>query len=82
MLLLRVAVGGRAPLGGVLDPALWGVHGKAAFPSAFIRGAVRLEKVLAVASAFKKKNMSQKSKPNKTLSVSNSGKKKSQSTLG
>lgn len=57
MLLLRVTIGGRAPLGSILDPALGGAHWKAAFPSAFIRRAVGVEKVLAIASEFKMKNI-------------------------
>lgn len=57
MLLLRVTIGGRAPLGSILDSALGGAHWKAAFPSAFIRRAVGVEKVLAIASEFKMKNI-------------------------
>lgn len=49
MLLLRMTVGRWAPLCSILDPALWSVYRKAAFPSAFIRGAVGIEKVLAMA---------------------------------
>lgn len=57
MLLLRMTVGRWAPLCSILDPALWSVYRKAAFPSAFIRGAVGIEKVLAMASEVKKKSI-------------------------
>lgn len=57
MLLLRMTVGGWAPLGSILVPALGCAHWNAAFPSAFIRGAIRVEKVLAIISEFKKKNI-------------------------
>ena len=57
VLLLGVAVGGRAPLGRILDPALRAADREAAFPSAFIGGGVGIEKVLAIASEFKKKNI-------------------------
>lgn len=55
MLLLRMTIGGRAPLGSVLEPAQGGAHWKAALPSAFIRWAVCVEEVLASASEYKKK---------------------------
>ena len=55
MLLLRMAVGSWAPLRSILDPAGWTADRKAAFPSAFIRGAIRVEKVLAIASESKRK---------------------------
>jgi hypothetical protein len=52
-----MTVGGWAPLGSILVPALGCAHWNAAFPSAFIRGAIRVEKVLAIISEFKKKNI-------------------------
>lgn len=55
MLLLRMAVGGGAPLRGVLDPAGGTAYWKAAFPSAFIGGAVGIQEVLAIASESKRK---------------------------
>lgn len=57
MLLLRVTIGRWAPLRSILDPALWSADRKAAFPSAFIRGPIGIEKVLAIASEFKMKNV-------------------------
>lgn len=55
MLLLRMAVGRWAPLGSVLHPALGSVYREATFPSAFVRGAVGVEEVLATASKSKKR---------------------------
>lgn len=60
MLLLRMTVGSWAPLWGILDPALWSVHWKAAFSSAFIGGAVGIEKVLTVASELRRKTFNRK----------------------
>lgn len=57
MLLLRVPIGGRTPLGSILDPAQGWAHWKAALPSAFIRRVVRVQKVLAIASEQKKKHV-------------------------
>lgn len=57
MLLLRVPIGGRAPLGSILDPAQGWAHWKAALPSAFIRRVVCVKKVLAIASEHKKKHI-------------------------
>ena len=57
MLLLRMTVGSWAPLWRALDPALWSVYWKTAFPSAFIGRAVGIKKVLAIASELKKKNI-------------------------
>lgn len=67
MLLLRMTVGRWAPFGSILDPALWSVYRKAAFPSAFIRGAVGIEKVLAMASEVKKKSILHKAIPSRTV---------------
>lgn len=58
MLLLRMTIGGRAPLGSVLEPAEGWAHRKAALPSAFIGWAVCVQEVLASASGYKKKNIS------------------------
>lgn len=66
MLLLGVAMGGRAPLGSILHPALWGAHREAAFAPALIRGAVGIEKGLAITSGFEKKIISHRDKPNQT----------------
>lgn len=63
MLLLRVAVGRWAPLRSVLHPALWSVDREAALPSAFVRGAVRIEKVLAIASESKRGKKALKIEP-------------------
>lgn len=57
MLLLRMPIRGRAPLGRILDPAQRRAHWKAALPSAFIRRVVRVKKVLAIASEHKKKHV-------------------------
>ena len=57
MLLLGMAAGGRAPLRRILGPALRAADWMAALPSASVGGGVGIEKVLAVASEFKKKNI-------------------------
>lgn len=54
VLLLGMAIGRWAPLRSVLHPALRSVHWEAAFPSAFVRGAVGIEKVLAITSESKR----------------------------
>lgn len=46
MLLLRMTIGGWAPLGSILEPAQGWAHWKAALPPAFIRWAVCVEEVL------------------------------------
>lgn len=55
MLLLRMTIGGRAPLGSILEPVQGWAYWKAALPSAFIRWTVCVEEVLASASEYKKK---------------------------
>lgn len=63
MLLLRMAVGRWAPLCSVLHPALRSVYREAALPSAFVRGAVGIEKVLAIASESKRGKKALKIEP-------------------
>lgn len=57
MLLLRMTIGGWTPLGSILDPAQRWAHWKAALPSAFVRWAVRVKKILAIVSEYKKKHI-------------------------